>query len=220
MVFRSKTVCNNNSASQNHRSLFATPPTETDFRLDFLGNRGKRMNKPIQLFLCIVALVGVGFSGSAAAATVYVPTDGNVNTIDLKFTSPGSFAIFDADNTALDTSLGYLELDSDGFDTVTFEQVGTDWLLTGSADTFTLSGSAEFIIAYNDTSSWLSDTGVNVLSEDISTLLFLGGSIKLRVIDAEVAPMAPVPVPGAVFMMGSGLIGLAGVARRRAPHIV
>ena len=69
-------------------------------------------------------------------------------------------------------------------------QVGSDIILTASQETNLLSG------------NWY----VNVHTSD-----FPGGEIRGQVI------VNPVPIPAAVWLFGSGLIGLIGLARRKLP---
>ncbi len=45
--------------------------------------------------------------------------------------------------------------------------------------------------------------------------LFSSGEMILRSFDASGATFAPVPIPGAVWLLGSGLIGLAGLRRKK-----
>ena len=45
--------------------------------------------------------------------------------------------------------------------------------------------------------------------------LFKGGKIIIKSLSPEGAVFAPVPIPGAVWLLGAGLIGLAGYSRKK-----
>ena len=161
-------------------------------------------------------LTGALLSVNAVASTIFTPTDGDINILDFDFTTTGTFAIFDDSNLALDPSLGFLELDKDGFDRVTFTELGSgDWSLTGDKGSFVLSDSSAFIIGVSPAFAWLGDDGIDVANSspaaNVYSLLFANGNVSLTLVD-----VTPVPVPAAVWLMGSGLLGLAGVARRRS----
>jgi len=74
----------------------------------------------------------------------------------------------------------------------------------------------------NSTSWWVDNTTVNFTLDLAGTSLLAGSEIALHwgftcqndVIEG-VMPVSSVPVPAAVWLFGSGLIGLAGVARRK-----
>ena len=75
-----------------------------------------------------------------------------------------------------------------------------------------------FILALQDTSSstWFGDNGVTDVSSGAGTAFFV--SFKNPAGDQIVGvdmTLSQVPVPAAVWLFGSGLLGLVGVARRK-----
>ena len=72
------------------------------------------------------------------------------------------------------------------------------------------------VIQYSDWGNWLT---VDVNTADISKLVFYGsdnyGGVFFPSIDNMVInESAAVPIPGAVWLLGSGLLGLAGLRRQ------
>ena len=151
-------------------------------------------------------------SASVANATsVFYPTDGDINFI---FEGPAlagvTLAIFDEE---ADFGVGpNLEVDVpelifwDGVDTLS------------DIDTNSLTIDGDFVLAVSDDggTTW---TGGDINPGSVFTVPeantysvnFAGfGGMEI------VVDLAPVPVPAAVWLFGSGLLGLVGVARRRA----
>ena len=148
--------------------------------------------------------------GAVNAATIFAPTDGDVNFL-FSTLSPGTMlAMFDDSDQALAGSnlaipvpeiVGILGPNGNG-----------DFIATNeAAATLTLTGSDQFIlgISTDGGSSWSGDTGVISVGANAYTVSFSDGTVLE--VDVRV-----VPVPAAVWLFGTGLIGLVGVARRRA----
>ena len=147
----------------------------------------------------------------ANATSVFYPTDGDINFIFEGGALGGlTLAIFDEE---ADFGVGpNLEVDVpelifwDGVDTLS------------DIDTNSLTIDGDFVLAVSDDggTTW---TGGDINPGSVFTLpeantyavQFAGlGGIEV------VVDLAPVPVPAAVWLFGSGLLGLVGVARRRA----
>ena len=154
---------------------------------------------------------------SAQASTVFTATDGNVN---FAFSNLGSYSLymFDDDTVAM-TLLSGLEVPTPSI--VTFENsiiTAGDYTASSATADIELSNTKSFILALYDTSvdggAWiLDDNNPQYFGADIYTISFNLGNNATMLVDVEVNP---VPVPAAVWLFGTGLIGLAGVARRRS----
>jgi hypothetical protein len=73
-----------------------------------------------------------------------------------------------------------------------------------------LSGGNDFMVGIWDGSSWIMDSGNTTLPANSAQLTFSVGGDMLAV------DVAVIPVPAAVWLFGSGLVGLVSVARRRS----
>ena len=161
-------------------------------------------------------LLGFAFlvSGSASASTVFAPTDGDVNFFNNDLSGSTLLAMFDDSDTSFtgdNLSIPLPEVitvtaggDSGGDYTAVNED-------TPTPATLNLTGSDWFILAISTDggANWSGDTGVTIRGTNSYDVHFSDGSILE--VDARV-----VPVPAAVWLFGSGLLGLVGVARRKA----
>ena len=159
----------------------------------------------------ILSLGALLMASQVNAATIFAPTDGDVNFL-LGDLLGAQLAIFDdEDQTYQGTSLGVSIGDVVGF-------AGPNGLGDHTATNTTtalsknLTGSSNFILGLSTDSgvSWVADSLVTPLGANAFTVTFGTGANVIEV-DVQV-----VPVPAAVWLFGSGLIGLVGVARRRA----
>ena len=167
--------------------------------------------------LLLGTVLALATSVASAAAVIWTPTDNDVNYV------------FDA-GTAFDTNLYALfdVADFDGAkanalvlnkpaDTITFAANGSDFDLTSVAtpNTTTLFGDNEFVIAtsLDNGSSWTDafSTYELVANTNLYNLTFSTGTV----LSIDAAPQV-VPVPAAVWLFGTGLIGMVGVARRKS----
>lgn len=171
----------------------------------------------------------LALTGTANASTIFAPTDGDVNTYDFSITS-----------TNIDDSIYDLYIFDDGISNFVISDNQGDSLNvpmpsivgfsgpTGSgnyiatnenSETLTLTGSNHFIFAVTDGSQWYADTGYLAVGANSYDVYFgaIGGvfNADLIFVDQRTDPAAVVPVPAAVWLFGSGLLGLAGIARRR-----
>jgi hypothetical protein len=145
------------------------------------------------------------------AATVFSPVDGNVNFLfgDLL---GGTLAMFDdSDQTYAGASINIPVPSVVGI----FGPVNSngDYLATNSlSNTLTLSGSNNFILGLNIGGQWFADSAVVDRGANSYTVSFNNGPSVLQV-DVRVIPA--VPLPAAVWLFGSGLLGLAGLLHRK-----
>jgi len=145
------------------------------------------------------------------AATIFVPTDGDVNFLfgDLM---GGTLAMFD------DSDQNYsgpsLTIDVPGITGIAGPFTGGDHIASNTNGSLTLTGSDQFILGLDTGGgNWLADTSVTSVGANSYTVTFANG-VNVVQVDVQVVPA--VPVPAAVWLFSSGLLGLVGVIRRSA----
>ena len=145
------------------------------------------------------------------AATIFAPTDGDVNFLFSELAG-GTLAMFDDSDQSYLGAFIIIPLPS----VVDFTgpvNINGDYTATNSlSNTLTLTGSSNFILGFNVGGNWLADSGV-VSAGANSFIVSFGGDSVLEV-DVQIVP-SQVPVPAAVWLFGSGLLGLVGMARRK-----
>ena len=155
-------------------------------------------------------LLGLAFlaSGTANAATVFAPTDGDVNFLFATL-GGGTLAMFD------DTDQLYqgLNLTISTPEIVGFTgpvNANSDYIATGLNGSLNLIGSDQFILGLDiGGGNWISDTAVVSVGANAFQVSFDNNG-TLVTVDVQI-----IPVPPAVWLFGSGLLGLVGIARRR-----
>jgi len=158
----------------------------------------------------LVAAGTIALSATVANATsVFAPTDGDINFIFEGGAISGlTLAIFDDE---ADFAAGP-NLEVDVPELIFWN--GVDTLSDIDSNSLTIDG--DFVLAVFDGANWI---GGNINPGSIFTqpdanayaVNFTGlGGVEI------VVDLAPIPVPAAVWLFGSGLLGLVGVARRRA----
>lgn len=171
------------------------------------------MNK--KTVYALVGVVSILTVGRVDAATIFAPTDGNVNFLAGDLTG-AQLAIFDDS----DQFYGGLSLAVQLGDQVGFvgPGLGGDFVATNASNipgsqTLTLTGSDNFILGLStDGVNWLADSSVVSAGINAYTVSFATGNNVMQV-DVQVKP--PIPVPAAVWLFGTGLLGLVGIVRRK-----
>ena len=163
----------------------------------------------------------LGLVSTAASSTVWVP-DVNDSTGDFQEITFISFGVssatydlvlFDAGTTvSTEPSTTSLTL-ADVTGIVDISANPAPYTASFGADTAALGATAEFELAL-----WDSSSSTFTFVTDF-TAIVAGNSyaIEFGSVTGEVygVDLAPIPVPAAVWLFGSGLIGLVGVARRK-----
>jgi hypothetical protein len=166
----------------------------------------------------ILTAAVISLSANAAnAATVWMPTSGDTDFLQFNLaglnTNGGSLALFDEADFG---GTGLIIGDSGG--QVTFEANGSNWdaTLTGGG-TITLQDDYNFVLGmtWDSGSTWHDDSSYSLQggSPDSYLINFDSGTVMGSTVGVD---LQPVPVPAAVWLFGSGLMGLAAIARRRS----
>jgi hypothetical protein len=156
-------------------------------------------------------LIGIALTvcGSANAATIFAPTDADVNFL-FGSLGGGTLAMFD------DSDQGYsglnLVVDVPGIVGITGPFTNNDHIATNGNGTLTLTGSDQFILGLNIGGTWLTDTSVVSQGANAYQVSFNNAG---TVVQVDVRVVSAIPVPAAVWLFGSGLLGLVGIARRK-----
>ncbi|HMU54943.1 MAG TPA: VPLPA-CTERM sorting domain-containing protein [Nitrospira sp.] len=140
-------------------------------------------------------------------------TGGNIYS----FAAPTAFD-FTAGNVAGGPRNVYLRLASLGNYDSTLKSAFTNFTLNGITGTYTE--------LFNEVGSFAGQTSVetegivswlNVPSSSSFLLKWnaIGSSVSLDQLSLDVGPVAPVPLPAAAYLMASGLMGIATMARRK-----
>lgn len=162
------------------------------------------------------------FATSLQAATVFAPTDQNVNVFPNSTggVSDLQVGMFDDSDTAF--AGPFLNVDITNGDTLAFSPAigaNTNYTVTNYAgSTLTLTGNDWFSFALRQSAgAWMSPDNVVCNSRTHSCQVAWNGFSSNLVVDVDqIVPPSSVPVPAAAWLFGSGLLGLIGVSRRRA----
>jgi len=163
-------------------------------------------------YILALILVLTLATGRSAWAAVWQPTNQDVNTLDfsliISILPPGNFFVFD-DGAANLQIAPNLQLASSDLLTFTQNINGTDWDITGTNGTLTVSNTTNFLFAESVGGVFSQESSASLLGPNNWRLVF-GSGAQLQAVDVR-----PVPVPAAVWLFGSGLLGLVGIARRK-----
>ena len=173
----------------------------------------------------VFAIAAFMLASSVASATVWHPSNIDVDFIQLGQvdTNGGDLAMFD------DSDFGgtALTIGSQGGQVVFSDIGGGNWgaeffdVNNVSGGSITLTGDKNFTlgISWDGGSSYFADAAFLLVNAPDDYLIAFDGQLPTgqRVIGGTLAiDVQPVPVPAAVWLFGTGLLGLVGVARRRA----
>lgn len=149
------------------------------------------------------------FSANAVLEpTLFAATDGDVNIIN--FTDLSGFELYMFDEST-DNSMA---LPSPSIVGITGPTAGGDWLATSETpEALVLTGPNPYFyfkLLHIDSGTLLTDLGADCPGANACQLEFARSGSVIAVVDVQ-----QVPVPAAAWLFGSGLIGLAGIARRK-----
>jgi len=166
----------------------------------------------INKILCGMAL-GMASLSAHAVAVYWEPTDGNVN---FTYTTVAGYSlgIFDVDDFDGSQANPLMLNTGAGADTINIVAAGSNFSATSTVtnSSTTLYNDSQFVIALTDNTDWFEPVSWYELASgsNLYDITFSNGSV----LSIDATPTV-VPIPAAVWLFGSGLIGLLGFARRK-----
>jgi len=156
-------------------------------------------------------LLGLAFLASGNAnASIFAPTDGDVNFILDTFNTGTTLAMFDDSDVTYTTALNITPLPENVIITPGGIDFGDFTATNEASSTLNLTGNDWFRLAISTDggTNWSGDISSSPAGTNLLNVTFSDGTVLA--VDIKV-----VPVPAAVWLFGSGLLGLVGIARRR-----
>lgn len=160
-----------------------------------------------------ILILGLASASANAASVYWQPTDGDVN---YSYTTVAgySLAMFDVDDfDSLQASPLVLNTGT-GIDTIDIVINGANYdaISSVTGNSTTLFNDNQFVIALTDGLNWFEPTSWYEIAPGSNAydISFSNGSV----LSIDAVPTV-VPVPAAVWLFGSGLLGLIGIARRK-----
>lgn len=165
---------------------------------------------------------------TASSAGVWEPNDGDINLISINpmgLAFPALNDTFGIFEDSADLNFAAPVLTFDGVGAVSFTPIGADYTISNEGTFGTLLGSNKFQIGFLSQNGWSSEVANMNFGSDANLLIFNDGLSSdnahfLYAFDITAAassgPVAAVPLPGAIWFMGSALLGFMVTGRRKA----
>ena len=184
------------------------------------------------VYSCAILITSLSFNPlSVEAATVWAPTNEDTDFIQLDFsgtpnagpgisTNGGTLALFD------DSDFGgnALVIGQMGGHVVFSDNMDGSWdaeffdISNTSGGSITLSNNPSFKLGIDWGAGYFGDSNATLISSpDTYLIVFDGRDAQGRRISGNTlaVDLAPIPIPAAAWLFGSGLLGLLGFARRK-----
>jgi len=176
-----------------------------------VGLGGDQFMRIIKRILMGIALLAWG---TANASTVLSATDGDVNFLFNALPDGIELFMFDDDDNNNFADAGNSLLVPIPSIVGIAGPISGNFLASNTNGNLTLTTSPDFVLAVLDGGAWVGDTNAVFSGDGNAVELTFATSGGVFVVDVAQTLVA-VPVPAAVWLFGSGLLGLVGIGRRR-----